>query len=165
MWVLIGQGRHSEAEAEGQNLLRELTRIKHLVTVWELELSVLGMLAWALCELGRHDEAEAIARGNLPRADGASAAPLHCCLVRILNGQGRSDEALGEARQVTPPQERSQAGHLDLVTATALYGLGRHSEAAAAARRALADCEAGLHPSHPRLSEIRTLLARLEATG
>jgi hypothetical protein len=163
--VLGWQGRHAEAEAEAQALLRELARLKHLGTkVWELELSVLDGLAEALCGLGRHEEAEAIARGNLPRAAGVKGAEaaLHCTLVRSLNGQGRHAEALTEARRFTPPWDRGHTGKLDLVTATALHGLGRHGEAVETARRALADCETHLHPSHPRLQEARALLARLE---
>ncbi|MGC0332405.1 tetratricopeptide (TPR) repeat protein [Streptomyces sp. SAI-170] len=163
--VLGWQGRHAEAEAESQALLRELSRLKHLTKVWTLELSVLDGLAEALCGLGRHEEAEAIARGNLPRAagiDGAEAA-LHATLVRSLNGQGRYAEALAEARRFTPKQERGHTGKLDLVTAGALQGLGRLAEAEATARRALADCETRLHPSHPRIQEARTLLARLTA--
>lgn len=163
--ILDWQGRHAEAEAEEQALLRELSHLKHLGTkVWKLELTVLDGLADALCGLGRHQEAEAIARGNLPRAEGVKGAEaaLHCTLVRSLNGQGRYAEALTEARRFTPPWERGHTGKLDLVTATALHGLGRHGEAAETARRALADCARHLHPSHPRLAEIRTLLARLE---
>ncbi|MFJ8080747.1 tetratricopeptide repeat protein [Streptomyces sp. NPDC096205] len=161
--VLGWQGRHAEAEAESQALLRELSRLKHLTKVWTLELSVLDGLAEALCGLGRHEEAERIARGNLPRAEGRDGAEtaLHCTLVRSLNGQGRYTEALAEARRFTPKQERGHTGKLDLVTAAALQGLGRHAEAEATARRALADCETRLHPSHPRIREARTLLARI----
>ncbi|MFJ5778763.1 tetratricopeptide repeat protein [Streptomyces sp. NPDC093094] len=163
--VLGWQGRYAEAEAEGDALLRDLSRLKHLAKVWRLELSVLDGLAEALCGLGRPEEAEAIARGNLPRAEdveGAGAA-LHCTLVRSLNGQGRYAEALAEARRTTPQWERGHAGKLDLVTAAALLGLDRREEAEAAARQALAGCETHLHPSHPRRAEARALLARLTA--
>ncbi|CAL9425873.1 tetratricopeptide repeat protein [Streptomyces sp. enrichment culture] len=162
--ILDWQGQHAEAEAEAQALLRELSRLKQLGTrVWKLELTVLDGLAQALCGLGRPEEAEAIARGNLSRAEGVAGAEaaLHCTLVRSLNGQGRHAEALTEARRFTPPRERGHTGKLDLATATALDGLGRRSEAADVARRALADCGRHLHPAHPRLGEARTLLARL----
>jgi tetratricopeptide (TPR) repeat protein len=163
--VLNWQGRYAEAEAEAQAMLRELAHLKHLEKVWQLELSVLDGLAESLCGLGRHEEAEAIARGNLPRAqgvDGAEAA-LHSTLVRSLNGQGRYTEALTEARRLHPERERGHTGRLDLATAGALLGLGRRAEAAEAARRALADCETHLHPAHPRLEEARTLLGRITA--
>ncbi|MET9730295.1 hypothetical protein ABZZ79_06375 [Streptomyces sp. NPDC006458] len=161
--VLNSQGRHAEVEVEARDLLREVARLKHLTSVWKLELCVLDNLVDALCGLGRHEEAEAIARGNLPRAEGPTAAALHCGLVRSLNGQGRHGEALTEARRFTPEWDRALSGNLDLVTATALLGLGHRSEAEAAARRALADCEGHLHPAHPRLGEVRTLLERISA--
>ncbi|MEU4358771.1 hypothetical protein [Streptomyces virginiae] len=41
----------------------------------------------------------------------------------------------------------------------ALHGLGRHTEAEEEARRALTASERRLHPSHPRMGEIRALLA------
>ncbi|MFE1443200.1 tetratricopeptide repeat protein [Streptomyces sp. NPDC058739] len=166
--VLGRQGRHAEAEAELQSVLRELTHHKRVATVWNVELTVLDSLAEALCGLGRHEEAEAIARGNQPRAEGVegvegTAAALHCTLVRSLNGQGRFAEALAEAGRFTPKWERGHAGKLALVTAVALHGLGRDGEAEAAARQALTCCEAHLHPSHPRLAETRALLALITA--
>ncbi|MFE0678708.1 hypothetical protein [Streptomyces sp. NPDC058867] len=102
MLVLNNVGRHREAEAEGLDLLRDLTRIKHLVPVWHLELGVLDNLVDALCGQARYEEAEAIARGNLPRAEGTALAALHCGLVHSLNGQERYDEALTEAKPVHP---------------------------------------------------------------
>ncbi len=161
--VLGQQGRCGEAEAEALDLLRELARIKHLAPVWEIELCALGNLADALYYQDRHEEAEAIARGNLPRAEGAALASLHCTLVRSLSGQGRYDEALTEARRFTPRWDLGQSGSLDLATAGALHGLGRLGEAEAAARQALTDCERFLHPVHPRIQEVRALLARITA--
>ncbi|MEU0083327.1 hypothetical protein [Streptomyces sp. NPDC006274] len=114
---------------------------------------------------GRYEDAEAIARGNLPRAEGAAAAALHRGLVHSLNGQGRCQEALTEARRVAPHGDRSLAGSLDMEAAAALHGLGHRSEAEAAARGALADCERHLHLDHPRVGEARTLLTRVTADG
>lgn len=162
MVVLSQEERFTDAEAEGLAILRDLNRLKHLAEVWNIELSVLSNLAGVLCGQGRHEEAEAIARGNLPRADASAIASLHCGLVRSLNGQGRYEEALTEARRITPPRKRGQSGSLDLVTAEALHGLARRGEAEAAARRALSDCERSLHPEHPRIREVRTLLAEIE---
>lgn len=159
--VLAGARRYGEAEAEGLDILRDLNRVKHLARVWNIELSVLGNLVPVLCAQGRPEEAEAVARGNLPRAEEGSAAGLHCGLVRSLNGQGRYEEALTEARRTAPPRKRGQGGSLYLVTAEALHGLGRRSEAEAAVRRALSDCERSLHPEHPRIRDARTLLAEI----
>ncbi|MES5825056.1 hypothetical protein [Streptomyces sp. RG80] len=160
--VLNAEGRHSEAEAEASAVLRELTRLKHLMSVQTVELSVLAGLVDALSGQARHEEAETIARGNLPRAERRALAALHCGLVESLIGQGRLDEALTEARRFVPPRVREQSGRLDLITATALHGLGRRNEAEAAARQALADCELRLHPEHPRLRQARILLVEIE---
>jgi hypothetical protein len=136
-------------------------RLKHLTPVWNIELCVLDNLVDALCGQSRYEEAEAIARGNLPRAEGATAAALHHDLVHSLNGQGRCQEALTEARRLSPRRDRSLTGSLDMETAAALHGLGHRSEAEAAARGTPADCERHLHPDHPRIGEARTLLARI----
>ncbi|MFI8950859.1 tetratricopeptide repeat protein [Streptomyces sp. NPDC053750] len=158
--ALSGLRRYAEAETEALAILSELTRIAHRTPVWRLEVTILTHLAAVLCGQGRHEEAEAIARGNLPRAEQPTAAVLHATLVRSLNGQGRHEEALAEARRSAPPQPHA-AGHLDLVTAEALYGLGRRAEAETTVRRALGDYERRLHPDHPRFREARALLARV----
>lgn len=163
MLVLNSEGRCGEAEAEGLDILRELTRLKHLAPVWHVELCVLDNLVDALCGQARYEEAEAIARGNLPRAERGTIAALHCGLVRSLNGQGRYDEALTEARRFAPRWDRGLSGSLGLGTAVALHGLGRRSAAETAVREALTDCERFLHPDHPRIREARTLLARITA--
>ena len=163
--VLIRQERYAEAEAEADDILRAVTRLAHLTEVWSIELATLDRLAVALCGQGRHEEAEAIARGNLPRAEGDTAAALRCVLVRSLNGQGRYEEALAEARRLTLPLARSGSGSLGIVTATAFHGLGRRVEAEATARQALTACEQFLHPDHPRIQEARALLARTTAEG
>ncbi|MFF2214875.1 hypothetical protein [Streptomyces antibioticus] len=164
MLVLNDAGRHREAEAEGLDLLRDLTRLKHLTPVWRLELCVLDNMVAALCGQGRYEEAEAIARGHLPRAEGATVSALHSGLVRSLNGQKRYDEALTEAQRFTPRWDRGQSGDLGIATAVALHGLGRRSEAEATVREALNECERFLHPDHPRVREARALIAHITAT-
>ncbi|MEU1601161.1 tetratricopeptide repeat protein [Streptomyces sp. NPDC005708] len=159
--VLLDQERHMEAEAEARDILRAAVRLAHLVPVWMVELDALANLTHGLCGQGRYEEAEAIARGNLPRAEGHAVAALHSGLVRSLTGQGRHEEALTEAHRLTPPRNRAESGTLGMATATALHGLGRRSEAEAAARQALTACEEFLHPAHPRIREARTLLARI----
>jgi tetratricopeptide (TPR) repeat protein len=159
--VLIGQERYAEAEAESQDILRAVTRLAHLTPLGRLELRALGNLGRALCGQDRHEEAEAIARGNLSRADERSATPLRAVLMRSLNGQGRYEEALALAGEFPQPPERANSGLVGLFTGAALHGLGRPGEAADAARRALADCERHLHPAHPRIREARDLLARV----
>jgi tetratricopeptide (TPR) repeat protein len=163
--ALSGLRRYAEAETEANGILRELTGIAHRTPVSGLEVNTLGHLAAVLCGLARHEEAEAIARGNLPRADGPAVAVLHATLARSLNGQGRYEEALAEVRRSVPQPPRYAGGYLDLVTAEALYGLGRRAEAEDAVRRALTDCERLLHPDHPRIGEARVLLARVSDEG
>ncbi|MFG3247424.1 hypothetical protein [Streptomyces sp. NPDC048187] len=159
--ALSGLRRYAEAETEALGVLGELNRIADRAPVAALELNTLAHLATVLCGLGRHEEAEAVARGNLPRANGAAVGVLHTTLARSLNGQGRHEEALAEVRRSVPSQHRYAAGYADLVVAEALHGLGRRAEAETAARRALGDCERQLHPAHPRTGETRALLARI----
>ncbi|WP_308293453.1 tetratricopeptide repeat protein [Streptomyces sp. RM72] len=159
--ALSGLGRYAEAETEANGILRELNRIAHRAPVAALEVNTLGHLAAVLCGLARHEEAEAVARGNLPRAKGPAAGVLHTTLARSLHGQGRHEEALAEIGRSPTQPPRYAAGYLDLVTAEALYGLGRRAEAETAVRRALTDCERQLHPAHPRTGEARALLARV----
>lgn len=161
--VLVQQDRHTEAEAEARDILHGTTRIAHLAEVWRIELNALSNLAAALNGQGRHEEAEVIARGNLSRAEGPTAAFLRRALVGSLNGQSRYEEALAEARRQTPAGGRTASGTLEIVTAGALHGLGRRDEAETTARQALAACEQFLHPAHPRIKEARTLLARIVA--
>ncbi|GAA3876287.1 tetratricopeptide repeat protein [Streptomyces sp. NPDC007148] len=161
--VLLGQERYANAESEAAGVLREVTRLAHLTRVADIELSALACLAEALCGQGRFEEAEAVARGNLPRATGNRAASLRSLLVRSLNGQGRYEEALAESRQPTPPASRAGSGQSAMVVAAALHGLGRRDEAEMMARQAVDECEQFLHPTHPRIREARDLLAQITA--
>ncbi|WP_405445343.1 hypothetical protein [Streptomyces erythrochromogenes] len=158
-WVLIDEGRPAEAEPEAEAVVRALTRTMYVTDVWELELSALVCMGDVLCALGRHEEAETIARGHLPRAEGDLAAGLHVLLLRSLSGQGRHEEALAESGRPCPEPSPADAGAHELATALALHGLGRHDAAREEARRALTACERHLHPRHARVGEIRELLA------
>ncbi|MGW7178347.1 tetratricopeptide repeat protein [Streptomyces xanthophaeus] len=102
MAVLVDTGRLQEAEVEGRDILTACTRIANPIAVWEEEVSTLIQLAEALSRQGRHEEAEQIARGNLPRTEGPLRAALNITLVGILNGQGRYEEALVQAREPMP---------------------------------------------------------------
>ncbi|WP_438296134.1 tetratricopeptide repeat protein [Streptomyces sp. HUAS TT7] len=151
--------RPGEAESECRDVLNALARIaQHSV---EVELAALHCLVHALNGQGRHQEAEAVARGALPRAEGDAVMALSCSLVRSLNGQGRHAEALTEARKPVPEYGRGGAGAVGLGAATALHGLGRRSEAEAEVRQALTDCEQFLPPGHHRAQQTRELLARI----
>ncbi|MFF3728037.1 hypothetical protein ACFYYM_37385 [Streptomyces erythrochromogenes] len=158
-WVLIDEGRPAEAEAEVEAVLRALTRGMYVTDVWELELSALVCMGDVLCALDRHEEAETIARGHLPRAEGHLATGLHVLLLHSLSGQGRHAEALAESGRGCPESSPADAGAYELGTAVALHCLGRHDEAREEAQRALTACERYLHPGHHRLGEIRALLA------
>ncbi|MFE5675508.1 tetratricopeptide repeat protein [Streptomyces erythrochromogenes] len=157
--VLIDEGRPAEAEAEADAVLQVLTRTMYVTDVWQLELDALVCMGQALCALGRHEEAETIARGHLPRADGYLVNEMHLLLLHSLSGQGRHEEALAVPHRHSPELFPAYAGAHELATAVALHGLGRHKEAVEEARRALSACERHLHPDHPRMGEIRALLA------
>ncbi|MGW0801320.1 tetratricopeptide repeat protein, partial [Streptomyces sp. NPDC002692] len=94
--VLVQQDRCREAEAEATDILRAITRLAHLTEVWDTELAALINLAGALNGQGRYEEAEAIARGNLTRANEITADGFRYVLARSLNGQGQYEEALAE---------------------------------------------------------------------
>ncbi|MFD7256369.1 hypothetical protein [Streptomyces sp. NPDC059874] len=160
-WVLIDERRPAEAEVEARVVLRALTRLKHLTEVWQLELCALHCLGDALCAQDEYEEAEAIARGNLPRAEEQLATRLHRLLISSLSGQGRHEEALAEARRTFPEPPPSASGELELAKAVALHALGRAGEAETEALRALAACERYLHPAHRRVGEVHALLARI----
>ncbi|MFJ9549336.1 hypothetical protein [Streptomyces erythrochromogenes] len=76
-WALLDEGRPAEAEVEAEAARRTLTRITHLINLWELEVGVLACLGDVLCALGRHEEAETIARGHRLRAEGHAATGLY----------------------------------------------------------------------------------------
>ncbi|WP_158780976.1 tetratricopeptide repeat protein [Streptomyces sp. NRRL S-237] len=158
-WVLIDEGRPAEAEVEAEAVLRTLTRTMYVTNVWELELSALVCMGDVLCALGRHEEAETIARGHLPRAEGHLAAGLHLLLLHSLSGQGRHEEALAESARQCPESHPGDTGAHELATAVALNGLGRHDDAREEAQQALTACERYLHPSHHRVAELRALVA------
>lgn len=161
--VLNGEERYAEAESQATDILREVTRLSHLTHVADIELSALACLAEAMCGLGRYEEGEAIARGNLPRATENRAASLRCLLVHSLNSQGRYEEALAESRQPMPPASRAGSGASAMVLAAALHGLGRRDEAKATAHQALDECKQFLHPTHPRIRQAQELLAHITA--
>ncbi|MEW2588147.1 hypothetical protein [Streptomyces virginiae] len=83
-------------------------------------------------------------------------------MLHSLSGQGRHEQALAEPHRHSPELFPAYAGAHELATAMALHGLGRHKEAVEGARRALTAYERHLHPDHPRMGEIRALLALID---
>lgn len=170
--ALLGEERYTEVESEASGILREVTRLAHMVPVADAEFFALTYLTRALCGQGRFEEAETIARGNLSCATGDSADRWRVLLMRSLNGQHRYEEALAESIQPAVPLPlvglgRREGGKAErgLVTATALHGLGRHREAEVMTRQTL-DQKAQLHhPRHPGIRELRELLARITAAS
>ncbi|MFK0259332.1 hypothetical protein [Streptomyces sp. NPDC090445] len=159
-FVLIDAERPAEAEAEARDVLSALARRAHRAGDQQLELNALICLGHALCAQDCYEESEAIARAALPRADDDAVRALRILLVRSLSGQGRHEEALAESGEALPEPPHA-AGKLELHRATALHALGRSGEAQAEAGRALAACERYLHPTHPRIAAVRTLLSRI----
>ncbi|MFJ7065984.1 tetratricopeptide repeat protein [Streptomyces sp. NPDC101115] len=161
-WVLIDLERPAEAEAEARDVLRSVARLRPLAEMGDIELWAVLCLGDALCAQHRYEEAEAIARGNLRRADRRPERGLRILLARALSGLGRHEEALAEAHGTAPECSPGTSGELELATAVALHGLGRRSEAREEARRALSACERFFLPSHPRVGKIHALLDRIE---
>ncbi|WP_329467387.1 tetratricopeptide repeat protein [Streptomyces sp. NBC_01431] len=151
--------RTGEAETECRDVLKSMARMTRPSA--KVELAALHCLVLALNGQGRYEEAEAVARGALPRAEREAAMALGCGLVRSLNGQGRHEEALTEARKTAPAYGRGGASAIGLGVATALHGLGHRAEAEAEARQVLADCEKYLPPGHRRTQQTHQLLARI----
>ncbi|MGW7327633.1 tetratricopeptide repeat protein [Streptomyces sp. NPDC054840] len=127
---------------------------------------------YALTSLGRHPQAEALAREALAthRAPDRFTLVLRLGLARSLNGQDRHEEALAEAeradelRQHLPQeQRRPETGAVELATATALLGLGRGTEARHLAAAAQDACLTTFGPDHRRTTEAQTLLARIDS--
>lgn len=162
-WLLMDAARPAEAEAEARDVLRALARRAYPAEDQQRELSALICLGHALCEQGRYEEPETIARAHLHRADDELARSLRILLIRSLSGLGRNEEALAESPEVQalPEPPPYAAGHLEFRRAIALHALGRTGEARAEAGLALAVCELHLHPTHPRITAIRALLSRI----
>ncbi|MFF2197011.1 tetratricopeptide repeat protein [Streptomyces sp. NPDC058157] len=126
---------------------------------------------FALNALGRHPEAEALAREALAThcEPDRFALVLRLGLARGLNGQGRHEEALAEAeragelcRRLPLEQRRPEAGAVELVMATTVLGLGRDAEARPLAAAAQEACLAAFGPQHRRTLEATALLDRID---
>ncbi|GLW03415.1 hypothetical protein Slala05_70450 [Streptomyces lavendulae subsp. lavendulae] len=126
---------------------------------------------YALTALGRHPEAEALAREALAahRVPDRFTLVLRLALVRSLNGQDRHEEALAEAeradelrRRLPQEQHRPEIGAVELAMATALHGLGRDAEARRLGRAAQDACRAAFGPDHRRTAEAEALLDRID---
>ncbi|MFJ9944336.1 tetratricopeptide repeat protein [Streptomyces erythrochromogenes] len=127
---------------------------------------------YALAALGRHPEAEALAREALAarRAPDRFTLVLRLGLARSLNGQGRHEEALDEAeraealcRRLPQDQRRPETGAVELAVATALLGLGRGADARPLVAAAQEACLAAFGPAHRRTAEAEALLGRIDS--
>ncbi|GLV85320.1 hypothetical protein Slala03_50090 [Streptomyces lavendulae subsp. lavendulae] len=126
---------------------------------------------YALSALGRHPEAEALAREALAahRIPDRFTLVLRLGLARSLNGQDRHEEALAEAeradelrRRLPQEQHRPETGAVELAMATALHGLGRDAEARRLGTAAQDACRAAFGPDHRRTTEAEALLDRID---
>lgn len=127
---------------------------------------------FALTALGRHSEAEALAREALAahHVPDRFTLVLRLGLVRSLNGQGRHTEALAEAERadalrgrLPEEQRRSETGAVELAMATAHFGLGRGTEARPLVAAAQEACLVAFGPHHRRTAEARALLDRIDS--
>ncbi len=164
--ALSALARYTESEAECAALARIARRGAGPHMALLLAAARNGRI-FALNGLGRHAEAETVAREALAAHGDRDRFRLVLLLglARSLNGQGRHTEALAEAgsadelRRGLPEGEgRSETGGVELAFATALFGLGRDAEARTLAATAHASCLAAFGPDHRRTAEARELL-------
>ncbi|MFJ7013123.1 tetratricopeptide repeat protein [Streptomyces albogriseolus] len=169
--VLTSLGRHAECEAECAAVVPAAARRTEPEAAQVATAARNGQV-FALIALGRHPEAEALAREALaaPRLPERFSLVLRLNLARSLSGQDRHEEALAEAeraqrlhRGLPVVEQRPETGAVDLAMATALLGLGRRYEARARAVAGHDACLAVLGPDHRRTAEARELIGRLDA--
>ncbi|MGW1164438.1 tetratricopeptide repeat protein [Streptomyces sp. NPDC001153] len=168
--TLVGIDRYAECEAECAAVARIADRGAGSLMHYTAGAARNGLI-FALNKQGRHEEAEALARGTLAAHPAPSRLTLvlQLGLTRALNGQGRHAEALAEAdraeavRRKTPEDlSRAETGAVELAVATALLGLGRAAEARTRTMAAHDACRAAFGPDHHRTVEARALLDRID---
>ncbi|MCY0924109.1 tetratricopeptide repeat protein [Streptomyces sp. H27-G5] len=168
--VLGGLGRYGECEAE-------CAAVAHLAdhnvgpdAPFVATLAREGQIH-ALNALGRHPEAEALARRTLAahRESDRLRLVLRLSLADSLSGQDRHTEALAEVQRadvlhhnLPPEQRRPETGSIELAAAAALFGLGRGAEARLRASAAYDACLAVRGPDHLRTAKIKALLDRID---
>ncbi|MFI5867453.1 hypothetical protein [Streptomyces sp. NPDC051546] len=125
---------------------------------------------YALTELGRHTEAEALARYALTsyREPDPLRLSLRLGLAHSLSSQGRHAEALAEVeraavlrRNLAREHHHVTIGGVELAAATALLGLGRGTEARPRVAAAYDACLSAFGPGHYRTRKARALLDRI----
>ncbi|MER6566056.1 tetratricopeptide repeat protein [Streptomyces sp. NPDC001093] len=170
--TLVGIDRYAECEAECAAVARIADRGAGSLMHYTAGAARNGLI-FALNKQGRHEEAEALARGTLAAHPAPSRLTLvlQLGLTRALNGQGRHAEALAEAdraeavRRKTPEDlSRAETGAVELAVATALLGLGRAAEARTRTMAAHDACRAAFGPDHHRTVEAQALLDRIDGT-
>ncbi|MFB6578768.1 tetratricopeptide repeat protein [Streptomyces sp. NPDC056402] len=169
--ALSSLARHAECEAECAAVARVAARDTGPDMLLIATAARNGQI-YALTALGRHPEAEALAREALAayRVLDRFTLVLRLGLARSLNGQDRHEEALAEAeradelrRRLPQEQRRPETGAVELATATALLGLGRGAEARLLVTAAQDACLAALGPDHRRTAEAEALLDRIDS--
>ncbi|MFD9724072.1 tetratricopeptide repeat protein [Streptomyces sp. NPDC059072] len=167
--ALSSLARHTECEAECAAVARVAARAAGPEMPLIATAARNGQI-YALNALGRHLEAEALARGAIDahRVPDRFTLVLRLGLARSLNGQDRHEEALAEAgradelsRTLPKEQRRAETGAVELAMATALLGLGRGTEARPPAEAAQDACVTTFGPDHRRTTEAMALLARM----
>ncbi|MFF3214274.1 tetratricopeptide repeat protein [Streptomyces sp. NPDC002886] len=168
--VLSILGRHGECVAECVDVAQLANRSTGPDMLY-VAAAARSEQVYALTELGRHTEAEALARQALAgyREPDRLRLVLRLSLAHSLSGQGRYVEALAEVeradvlrRSLSREDPHVAIGSVELVAAAALLGLGRGAEAQLRAVAAYDACMTALGPDHFRTGKARELLDRID---
>ncbi|MCX5409861.1 tetratricopeptide repeat protein [Streptomyces sp. NBC_00335] len=163
-------GRYGECEAECAAVAQLADRGTGPDLQFIAAVARTGQVA-ALSELGRHQEAEVLARQVLATHHEPDRLRLllRLNLAGTLSGQGRYTEALAEVqradvlrRNLSQGDYRPVTGGVDAAAARALFGLGRATEARPRAAAAYDACLANFGPDHYYTCKAKALLDRIE---
>lgn len=163
-------GRHGDCEAECAAVAQLADRIAGPDMQFVATVARNGKI-YALTALGRHPEAEALARQALAthREPDRLRLVLRLALADSLSRQNRHTEALAEVhradvlrRSLSQEQYLPATGSIELAGAGALFGLGRGTEARPRAAAAYNACLAAFDPDHPRTAKAKALLDRID---
>lgn len=165
--VLNQLGRYREAVLE----CGDVARVAGQAEMPYVAMDALTAQIRAFEMMGDFAAVEKLARGILGAHDGLDryTVRVRLSLAFSLNVLERHEEALAETeraalldRAFTPAERAPETGLADLNRATALFGLGRAAEARPPAAASHGDCLEVFGADHPRTTQARLLLDRID---